>query len=67
MILPLWRRQPSEHFVDFRSQEKRLAVLEANQRRVHEAILAYVEADIASTWMSTAKELAEALREAIKE
>jgi len=69
MILPLWRRRP-EHFVDFHQQEKRICQLEieaVTQRRINKAILAYVEADIAATWMSTAKELSEALHEAVGE
>lgn len=66
MILPLWRRQP-ERFVNFHGQEQRIAALEEKQRKVHKAILAYVEADIASTWMATAKELKEALQDSLND
>ena len=65
--LPFWRLKAPEHFVEFRHQEQRIAALEAKQRAVHKAILAYVEADMASTWMSSARELSEALQEALKE
>jgi hypothetical protein len=36
------------------------------QRRVNEAILAYVEADVAATWMGSARDLAKALKEALE-
>jgi hypothetical protein len=52
-------------FVDFHHYEQRIATLEAKQRMVHEAMLAYVEADISATWMATAKELSEALHKAL--
>jgi hypothetical protein len=67
MTLPFWRTRPPEHFVEFHHHERRIADLEAKQRMVHKAILAYVEADIASTWLATARELSEALQEALKE
>jgi hypothetical protein len=54
------------HFVNFHHQTENLAhrisALEARQKTANKAILAYVEADIA-----TAKKLGEALREALKE
>ncbi len=70
MILPLWRRQPPERFADFHRQEERIAELEnraAKQRELNRMMLAYVEADMASPWMASAKDLADTLREALKE
>lgn len=51
-------------------QETRIAELElamTQARTVFKAILAYVEADIASTWMTAARELSDALKEALEE
>jgi hypothetical protein len=70
MILPMWRRKPDAHFVEFNHQEERINKLEValfKQRELNKAILAYVEADISATWMSSAKDLAVALRQAIKD
>lgn len=61
----------ADNFVDFRHhQTSRISKLEAEvakQRRINEAILAYVEADISATWMSSARELAAAIHAALKE
>lgn len=62
--------QSQDHFVEFDHQEQRIAELELKMIQAHtvfKAILDYVEADISATWISSAKDLAEALREALKE
>jgi len=45
--------------------DRRIDVLEAKQRRINLAILAYVEADMDTTWMGSARELAAAIKESL--
>jgi hypothetical protein len=62
----LWKNEPHAP----QSMFDRLVAVEAKvarQQELNKAILAYVEADIASTWMSTARELSEALQKALEE
>ena len=48
----------------------RIAILEealARQRMINESLRIYVEADIATTWLDSAKALSDAIEDALKE
>jgi nitrate reductase assembly molybdenum cofactor insertion protein NarJ len=69
VILPLWRRQPPDQFVDFHNQDKRIKALEATiarHRAIFALIRAYVMAD-EGIWAVPARALLEALDEELGE
>lgn len=73
--------QDQSKFIEFHHHEQRIEALEGqidllknelirralSNRRVIKAILAYVDADMQSTWLASGKELSEALHAALKE
>jgi len=61
-----WADRKDDHYVTFRHQEQRVAALEADFLELSKLVLTYIEADMACSWLGSAKNLSEALRSIIK-